>query len=115
MKRKYGKLFILHFAQPQPEHGVFTTFIDCGNVNIELLEQLGGDSSPIAGFMKKHPKGGVHHFCFEVDDLTAVVENLRSQGITPLSDPKPGAHGMPVVFLHPKDCNGILVELEQRK
>lgn len=97
---------------PQPEHGVFTTFVDFGNTKVELLEPMGANS-PISNFVEKNPKGAIHHICYEVDDLEAVVKHLKSKGITPLSPPKIGAHGNPVVFLHPKDCHGVLTELEQ--
>jgi methylmalonyl-CoA/ethylmalonyl-CoA epimerase len=100
--------------QPQKEHGVTTVFVHLNNTNIELLHPL-GEKSPIENFLKKKPDGGIHHICLEVDDINASIEGLKSKGITPI-DPKPkiGAHGKPVVFLHPRDCYGVLVELEQK-
>jgi methylmalonyl-CoA/ethylmalonyl-CoA epimerase len=97
-----------------PEHGVITVFVDLPNTKIELLGELGADS-PIAGFLKRNPAGGVHHVCYEVADLEAACTRLRSRGARVLGDgrPKIGAHGKPVVFLHPKDICGTLVELEQ--
>ena len=97
-----------------PEHGVTTVFVDLPNTKIELLGELGEDS-PIAGFLKRNPAGGVHHVCYEVADLEAACAQLRSRGARVLGDgrPKIGAHGKPVVFLHPKDLGGTLVELEQ--
>ena len=97
-----------------PEHGVTTVFVDLPNTKIELLGVLGSDS-PIAGFLKRNPGGGVHHVCYEVEDLEAACTQLRSRGARVLGDgrPKIGAHGKPVVFLHPKDLCGTLVELEQ--
>jgi methylmalonyl-CoA/ethylmalonyl-CoA epimerase len=101
-------------AKDQVEHGVTTVFVKLDNTNIELLLPL-GEKSPIGNFLKKKPDGGVHHVCLEVDDIYGSVEELKSRGIVPI-DPKPkiGAHGKPVVFLHPRDCNGVLVELEQK-
>ena len=97
-----------------PEHGVIMVFVDLPNTKIELLGELGADS-PIAGFLKRNPAGGVHHVCYEVEDLEAACAHLRSRGARVLGDgrPKIGAHGKPVVFLHPKDLCGTLVELEQ--
>lgn len=101
-------------AVPQPDHGVTTVFVDLGNTKIELLEPL-GESSPIAGFLAKNPKGGIHHVCIEVDDIEAACERMNAEGVTITGTGKPriGAHGKPVVFLHPKDLFGTLVELEQ--
>ena len=101
-------------AVAQPDHGVTTVFVDLGNTKIELLEPL-GENSPIAGFLAKNPKGGIHHLCIEVDDINAACEQVTSEGITITGTGKPriGAHGKPVVFLHPKDLFGTLVELEQ--
>jgi methylmalonyl-CoA/ethylmalonyl-CoA epimerase len=101
-------------AVPQPDHGVTTVFVDLGNTKIELLEPLGEDS-PIAGFLAKNPKGGIHHVCIEVDDIDAACKRMNDEGvtITGTGKPKIGAHGKPVVFLHPKDLFGTLVELEQ--
>jgi methylmalonyl-CoA/ethylmalonyl-CoA epimerase len=96
----------------QPDHGVTTVFVELPNTKIELLEPL-GENSPIAKFLEKNPGGGMHHVCYEVEDIHAAVEHLKSQGATPLGEPKIGAHGKPVVFLHPKIFVGTLVELEQ--
>ena len=99
---------------PQPEHGVTTVFVALPNTKIELLEPL-GDASPIAGFLERNPDGGIHHVCYEVDDILAARDRLARQGARVLGDgePKTGAHGKPVLFLHPKDFCGTLVELEQ--
>lgn len=97
-----------------PEHGVITTFIDLGNTKIELLHPL-GENSPIAGFLQKNPTGGIHHFCIEVEDIHAANSYLEEKGIRVLDSPKPGAHGANVLFLHPKDCMGCLLELEETK
>ncbi|HMF67661.1 MAG TPA: methylmalonyl-CoA epimerase [Phyllobacterium sp.] len=103
-------------TQPQalPEHGVTVVFIDVGNTKIELLEPLGADS-PIAAFLTKNPSGGMHHVCYEVPNILAARDRLKEQGARILGDgePKIGAHGKPVLFLHPKDFNGTLIELEQ--
>lgn len=100
--------------QPLPEHGVTVVFIDVGNTKIELLEPL-GEGSPIAAFLAKSPSGGMHHVCYEVDDILAARDHLKATGARVLGDgnPKIGAHGKPVLFLHPKDFQGTLVELEQ--
>src|SRR5262245_20783844 len=100
--------------QPLPEHGVTVVFIDLGNTKIELLEPL-GDGSPIAAFLEKNPAGGMHHVCYEVDDIIASRDRLKRAGARVLGDgtPRIGAHGKPVLFLHPKDFLGTLVELEQ--
>jgi methylmalonyl-CoA/ethylmalonyl-CoA epimerase len=100
--------------QPLPEHGVTVVFIDVGNTKIELLEPLGA-GSPIAAFLDKNPSGGMHHVCYEVDDIIAARDRLKAAGARVLGDgnPKTGAHGKPVLFLHPKDFQGTLVELEQ--
>lgn len=103
-------------SEPQalPEHGVTVVFIDVGNTKIELLEPL-GDGSPIAAFLDKNSAGGMHHVCYEVDDILAARDRLKASGARVLGDgnPKIGAHGKPVLFLHPKDFQGTLVELEQ--
>jgi methylmalonyl-CoA/ethylmalonyl-CoA epimerase len=101
-------------ATPQPDHGVTTVFVELDNAKIELLAPLGA-SSPIAKFLERNPEGGVHHVCYEVDDIRAARDHLLSQGARVLGDgePKTGAHGKPVLFLHPKDFGGVLVELEQ--
>ncbi|WP_265519519.1 methylmalonyl-CoA epimerase [Nitratireductor luteus] len=103
-------------SQPQslPEHGVTVVFVELANTKVELLEPLGGES-PIAAFLEKSPSGGMHHVCYEVDDILAVRDRLKAAGARVLGDgePKIGAHGKPVLFLHPKDFAGTLVELEQ--
>jgi methylmalonyl-CoA/ethylmalonyl-CoA epimerase len=100
--------------QPEPDHGVTVVFVELGNTKIELLEPL-GEGSPIAKFLASNPAGGIHHLCYEVDDIVAARDRLMAQGARVLGDgePKIGAHGKPVVFLHPKDVLGTLVELEQ--
>ena len=100
--------------QALPDHGVTVVFVDVGNTKIELLEPL-GDSSPIAKFLESNPTGGMHHLCFEVDDIIAARNRLTEQGALVLGDgePREGAHGKPVLFLHPKDFTGTLIELEQ--
>ncbi len=100
--------------QPEPDHGVNVVFIELDNTKIELLEPL-GDNSPIQGFLDKNPSGGIHHVCYEVEDIYAARDRLKAQGARVLGDgePKIGAHGKPVLFLHPKDFCGTLVELEQ--
>lgn len=99
---------------PQPEHGVSTVFITLPNTKVELLEPL-GENSPIAKFLEKNPDGGIHHLCYEVIDILAARDTLRACGARVLGDgePKVGAHGKPVLFLHPKDFCGTLIELEQ--
>ena len=101
-------------AQDEPDHGVTVVFIELPNTKIELLYPL-GDASPINGFLEKNPAGGIHHICYEVDDILAARDQLSATGARVLGDgtPKIGAHGKPVLFLHPKDFNGCLVELEQ--
>ncbi len=98
----------------QPEHGVSTVFVELPNTKIELLEPL-GDGSPIEKFLQRNPGGGVHHICYEVDDIVAARDRLIAKGARVLGDGacKIGAHGKPVLFLHPKDFCGTLVELEQ--
>jgi len=98
----------------QPEHGVTTVFIELPNTKIELLGLL-GDKSPIAGFLAKNPSGGIHHLCYEVDDIVKARDKLIAEGARVLGNGelKIGAHGKPVLFLHPKDFCGTLVELEQ--
>jgi methylmalonyl-CoA/ethylmalonyl-CoA epimerase len=100
--------------QDEPAHGVTVVFIELPNTKIELLHPL-GQSSPIAGFLAKNPAGGIHHICYEVEDICAARDRLLSAGARVLGDgePKIGAHGKPVLFLHPKDFTGTLVELEQ--
>ncbi len=101
-------------AEPQPDHGVTTVFVNLPNTKIELLEPLGADS-PIAKFLDKNADGGIHHVCYEVDDIIAARDKLVADGARVLGggEPKIGAHGKPVLFLHPKDFCGTLVELEQ--
>lgn len=100
--------------QDEPDHGVTVVFITLPNTKIELLYPL-GENSPIAGFLEKNPSGGIHHICYEVDDIIAARDKLKAEGARVLGtgEPKIGAHGKPVLFLHPKDFNGCLVELEQ--
>ncbi|MFD2261295.1 methylmalonyl-CoA epimerase [Lacibacterium aquatile] len=97
-----------------PEHGVTTVFVELPNTKIELLHPL-GENSPIAGFLAKNTSGGMHHVCYEVEDILAARDHLKASGARVLGDgePKIGAHGKPVLFLHPKDFCGTLVELEQ--
>jgi len=101
-------------AQDEPDHGVTVVFITLPNTKIELLYPLGADS-PIKGFLEKNPAGGIHHICYEVEDIIAARDRLKAAGARVLGtgEPKTGAHGKPVLFLHPKDFNGCLVELEQ--
>jgi methylmalonyl-CoA/ethylmalonyl-CoA epimerase len=101
-------------AVAQPEHGVSTIFITLPNTKIELLEPL-GEASPIAKFLERNPEGGIHHICYEVDDILSARDRLIASGARVLGsgEPKIGAHGKPVLFLHPKDFCGTLVELEQ--
>jgi methylmalonyl-CoA/ethylmalonyl-CoA epimerase len=99
---------------PQPDHGVTTIFVNLPNTKIELLEPLGANS-PIAKFLERNPDGGIHHICYEVEDIRKARDRMKAQGARVLGDgePKIGAHGKPVLFLHPKDFFGTLVELEQ--
>jgi methylmalonyl-CoA/ethylmalonyl-CoA epimerase len=103
-------------SEPQalPGHGVKVVFVDLGNTKVELLEPL-GENSPIAAFLDKNPSGGMHHICYEVDDILAARDHLKASGARVLGDgePKTGAHGKLVLFLHPKDFMGTLIELEQ--
>jgi len=98
----------------QPDHGVYTVFITLPNTKIELLEPM-GEASPIAKFLDKNPDGGIHHVCYEVGDVAAASRELAARGARILGDgsPKIGAHGKPVIFVHPKDFLGTLIELEQ--
>lgn len=113
---KYRDLLGATPGEPRalPEHGVTVVFIDTGNTKIELLEPL-GENSPIAVFLAKNPNGGMHHLCFEVPDIRAAAATLIAGGARVLGDgtPKSGAHGKPVLFLHPKDFDGTLIELEE--
>ena len=100
--------------QDEPDHGVTVVFIELPNTKIELLHPL-GENSPIAAFLDKNPAGGIHHVCYEVEDILAARDKLQAAGARVLGtgEPKIGAHGKPVLFLHPKDFTGTLVELEQ--
>ncbi len=97
-----------------PDHGVTTVFVELPNTKIELLQPL-GERSPISRFLEKNPSGGIHHICYEVDDILAARDRLVAGGARVLGDgqPRPGAHGTPVLFLHPKDFSGSLIELEE--
>lgn len=97
-----------------PPHGVTVVFVELPNTKIELLEPL-GEKSPVRGFLERNPSGGMHHLCYEVEDILAARDRLVAQGARVLGDgePKIGAHDKPVLFLHPKDFNGTLIELEQ--
>jgi methylmalonyl-CoA/ethylmalonyl-CoA epimerase len=101
-------------AVAQPSHGVTVVFVELENTKIELLEPL-SENSPISGFLKRNPQGGMHHLCYEVPDIAVARDRLKAQGARVLGDgePKIGAHGKPVLFLHPKDFCGTLIELEQ--
>ena len=98
----------------QPDHGVSTVFVELANTKIELLQPLGSDS-PIATFLERHPAGGMHHVCYEVEDIAAARDRIVASGARPLGggQPRIGAHGKPVLFLHPKDFCGTLIELEE--
>lgn len=113
---QYQSMLGARVTEPQalPEHGVTVAFVVLPNTKIELLEPL-GENSPIAAFLAKNPSGGMHHVCYEVDDILAARDRLMRQGARVLGDgdPKIGAHDKPVLFLHPKDFNGTLIELEQ--
>jgi len=114
--RLYGETLGAKISAPvdMPEHGVTTVFVTLPNTKIELLHPL-GDASPITGFLERNPSGGIHHVCYEVEDILAARDRLRASGARVLGDgePKIGAHGKPVLFLHPKDFCGTLVEIEQ--
>jgi methylmalonyl-CoA/ethylmalonyl-CoA epimerase len=113
---QYRQMLGAVLSEPQalPEHGVSVVFIDLGNAKVELLEPL-GDGSPIAAFLQKNPSGGMHHICYEVEDIIKARDQLKAGGARVLGDgaPKIGAHGRPVLFLHPGDFMGTLIELEQ--
>lgn len=100
--------------QPEPNHGVTVVFVELPNTKVELLEPL-GENSPIAKFLEKNPDGGMHHVCYEVENIIVARDHLKAKGARVIGDgnPKIGAHGKPVLFLHPKDFNGTLVEIEQ--
>ncbi|XP_071795080.1 ethylmalonyl-CoA/methylmalonyl-CoA epimerase-like [Asterias amurensis] len=111
----YKNVFQATVSEPQalPEHGVTAVFVELPNSKLELLQPL-GDDNPIQGFLKKKPGGGIHHICLEVDNIQEAVKTLLDKGVKVLNPvPKIGAHGKPVVFLNPKDCSGVLVELEE--
>ncbi len=113
---QYRDLFGAEVSEPldQPEHGVTVVFVKLPNTKIELLQPL-GDDSPLAGFLARSPSGGMHHVCYEVADIGAARDRLVGEGARVLGggEPKAGAHGKPVLFLHPKDFSGTLIELEQ--
>lgn len=113
---KYRDVFGAEVSVPtdMPEHGVTTVFVNLPNTKIELISPL-GENSPIAGFLERHPEGGVHHLCYEVENIGEAKTRLEKMGIRILGDgaPKIGAHGKPVLFLHPKDCFGTLIEIEE--
>jgi methylmalonyl-CoA/ethylmalonyl-CoA epimerase len=113
---QYRTMLGADVTEPQvlPEHGVTVVFINLPNTKIELLEPL-SEASPIAAFLAKNPSGGMHHVCYEVEDILAARDHLKAEGARVLGDgePKLGAHNKPVLFLHPKDFNGTLIELEQ--
>ena len=113
---KYRDMLGAEASAPQdlPEHGVRVVFVSLDNSKIELVHPL-GEGSPISGFLKTNPSGGIHHICFEVKDLNEAVKKLAGKGARVLGDgiPKIGAHGLPVIFLHPKDFDGVLIELEE--
>lgn len=115
-RASYAQTLGAQVSEPQdePDHGVTVVFVELPNTKIELLHPL-GENSPIAGFLEKHPAGGIHHVCYEVEDILAARDKLKAEGARVLGDgePKIGAHGKPVLFLHPKDFFGTLVELEQ--
>jgi methylmalonyl-CoA/ethylmalonyl-CoA epimerase len=98
--------------QALPEHGVTVVFVELPNTKIELMQPL-GEASPIAAFLERNPAGGMHHLCYEVEDIAAARDRLVAAGARVLGDIKTGAHGKPVLFLHPKDFSGTLIELEQ--
>ena len=112
----YRQVLGARVSEPQalPEHGVTVAFVELPNTRIELLEPL-GEASPVRGFLDRNPAGGLHHVCYEVDDIMAARDRLRAAGARVLGDgePKLGAHDKPVLFLHPRDFCGTLIELEQ--
>ena len=105
---------VISDPSPQPDHGVTVVFVQLPNTKIELLEPL-GEGSPISGFLTRNPDGGMHHICYEVADIYEARDRMVSRGARVLGDgqPRTGAHGKPVIFLHPKNFCGTLVELEQ--
>ena len=114
--RKYRDLLGTNVSDPQvlSEHGVTVVFVELENSKIELMTPLGADS-PIAKFLEKNPAGGMHHVCYEVPDIASAAAALAEAGARVLGDVKTGAHGLPVLFLHPKDFDGTLIELEEVK
>jgi methylmalonyl-CoA/ethylmalonyl-CoA epimerase len=112
----YRQVLGARVSEPQalPAHGVTVVFVELPNTRIELLEPL-GEASPVRGFLERNPAGGMHHLCYEVDDIIVARDRLRAEGARVLGDGEPrlGAHGKPVLFLHPKDFCGTLIELEQ--
>jgi len=112
----YKNMLGAQLSEPmdEPEHGVTVVFVELANTKVELLTPL-GDNSPIQGFLEKTPAGGIHHLCFEVEDILEARDRLIAEGARVLGggEPKIGAHGKPVLFLHPKDFQGTLIELEQ--
>ena len=112
----YRQVLGARVSEPQalPEHGVTVVFVELPNTRIELLQPL-GDASPVSGFLERNPAGGMHHICYEVDDIIAARDRLTSEGARVLGDGEPrlGAHDKPVLFLHPKDFCGTLIELEE--
>ena len=114
--RAYQSIFecVPSAAEDLPEHGVRVVFVDVGNTKLEFISPL-GDASPISKFLAKNPKGGVHHLCFEVENVTDALEKLNQNGIEPVGFPEPriGAHGNPVIFLPPGEFAGTLIELEE--
>lgn len=114
--RRYRENFGAEVSEPvaMPDHGVTTVFVKLPNTSIELLHPL-GDDSPVRAFLERRPDGGIHHLCFHVPDVRAARDRLVAGGARVLGDgePRPGAHGKPVVFLHPKDFDGTLIELEE--
>jgi methylmalonyl-CoA/ethylmalonyl-CoA epimerase len=112
----YAKALGANLSQPvpHPEHGVTVVFVTLPNTKVELLEPL-GERSPIKAFLERNPSGGIHHLCYEVEDIRVASAKLKASGARVLGDgePKIGAHGKPVLFLHPKDFNGTLIEIEQ--
>ncbi len=114
--RQYRDMLGAEVSEPVdlPDHGVTTIFVETGNSKIELLHPL-GEGSPIARFLERNPAGGVHHLCFEVEDIIAARDRLVGEGARILGngEPKTGAHGKPILFLHPKDFSGVLIEIEE--
>ena len=114
--KSYGELLGARISDPQklPEHGVTVVFVELANTKVELLEAL-GENSPISRFLARNPDGGMHHLCYEVDDIVAARDRLKALGARVLGDGEPriGAHGKPVLFLSPKDFSGVLIELEE--